>query len=665
MPYHLSENKLSVLDDNNKVVPSGTYTNPKDALERLQAMNIAYRREGGKPVAPKQKANQVARSQNGDAYYKALSQAERDKIPDSDFVDPERRRFYIQKPSDVMDAVQSYGRAQPPIPYEHFKQRLTEIAKRKGFASSLPKEWTEKKSIPIDPLTNLQKGSYLADPTDDELYQWLINEDMGEYLPNYFKQQSYDPGNGIDRTNYHPTDERFTFQTMPDWNDDARISLPDVWVLAHPYGDEQNQDEHGEHFDKSTNFYEKENLLPQIPVSYYHNFNPDGTPKGEPTAIGKTTARKYINPGRADKVHFDKEIPPEIKSRLAKAIRNGTLRASPTVVPDFHKVDDQTGHIDNWLTGSIAVFDAEGDRQPANARAIGLPAMKALFKQAHLQFPKHLEVKMGKQLKAAPTLKARLLKAIIKALGEVDMQDGTHSHPDGSQHVDHEGSERPHEHDENGAMKALETTGQNLVDDTSSRARFEGADLENVSKDVQPLAELEQKFEEMEDANEAGNELKEPDVTLDYKPEKRMKAVLLAQAHQLKSLQARADNGDFKSWISEQLIAGKVMPAEVEDLRTDFLQALADDRTSHPVMKAKDGKDISRVERLKASIERRQGRFEEMDLTGEQMKALGLQIGSLNFDQTKSEKPFNEARRQELLNASPLGQKISQDQTKK
>lgn len=653
MPAHLSEDGKTVLDPSGKPVPGGKHETHAQALAHMQAMNINLRREEGKPVAPKQKAD--------------LSQAQRDKLPDSDFVDPQGKRFPIKDASDVMDAVQSYGRANPKIPYEHFKQRLTEIARRKGFESSLPQEWKN------------EKASWLVDPTDEDVYQFLVNEDMDEYLPRYFKQQNYDPGNGIDRTNYHPVDERFMYQTAPDWNDDTAIAAPeikkyikpdgaliDTWVLAHPYGDSKNQDAHEEHFDQTTNFYEKEKLLDQIPVSYYHNYKPDGTPSGQPIAIGKTIARKYLPIGRADKIQFDKNIPPEIKSRLAKAMSNGTLRASPTVVPDFHKVNDQTGHIDNWLTGSIAVFDAEGDRQPANARAIGIPAMKALFKQAHLQFPKHLEVKMGKQLKAAPTWKARFLKAVIKALGEVDVQDGTHTHPDGSQHANHEGSEKPHEHDEQGAMKALETEGQNLVDDASQRARFEGADTENVEKDVQPLAQLEQAFEEMEHANESGNALKEPDVQLDWKPEqKRMKAIVAAQANQLKALQAKADNGDFNSWVSEQLISGKVLPAEVEDRRIDYLQALADDRTSHPVMKARDGKVISRVERFKKSIEERKGRFEEMDLTAEQMKALGLQFNQVPYEMKSENKPMTPERRDQLLAASAMGEKILQDKNKK
>ena len=576
MPYHLSPNKLSVLDANGHVVPGGTHKNTQDALAHLQALNINTRREEGKPVAPK-----------------------------------------IKKIGPDEKAGQ-----------DHLFTKQELQARGKQVLSQLPDD---------------KKASWLSDPTDDELYQWLVNEGMEEYAPHFFKQQNYNLGNGIDRASYHPVDERFGFQPAPDWNNDAAISLPEeLWVLAHPYGDEKNQDAHEEHFDKATNFYEKENLLPQVPVSYYHNFNPDGTPMGEPIAIGKTTARKYLRQGRADKVRFDKDIPEEIKSRLAKAYRNGTLRASPTVVPDFHKVDNQTGHIDNWLTGSIAVFDAEGDRQPANARAIGLPAMKALFKQAHLQFPKHLEVKMGKTTKAAPTWKARVLKAFMKALGEM-----------------------PEEETKEEEEKALSTQGQNLEDDASERARFEGANTANEEKDVQPLPELGEELEHLGDKVEGANALEEPDVKLDWKPEqKRMKAIIGAQANQLKALQTRADLGDFNTWVSQQLVAGKVIPAEVEDLKIDFLQALSDDRASHPVMKAKDGQTVSRVERLKASIERRASRFGEMDLTGEQMKALGLQMGSLNFDQTKSEKPFNEQRRAELLNASPLGEKILKDSKK-
>lgn len=68
---------------------------------------------------------------------------DRDKLPASDFVDPKGRRFPIVTAADVSDAVSSYGRAKPKIPFEKFKRRVTAIANRKGFGSSLPEEWKD------------------------------------------------------------------------------------------------------------------------------------------------------------------------------------------------------------------------------------------------------------------------------------------------------------------------------------------------------------------------------------------------------------------------------------------------------------------------------------------------------------------------------------------
>lgn len=69
--------------------------------------------------------------------------ADRDKIPASDFVDPEGRRFPVVTPQDVHDAASSYGRAKPLVPFARFKSRLTSIARRKGeaFAAKLPDKW--------------------------------------------------------------------------------------------------------------------------------------------------------------------------------------------------------------------------------------------------------------------------------------------------------------------------------------------------------------------------------------------------------------------------------------------------------------------------------------------------------------------------------------------
>lgn len=65
----------------------------------------------------------------------------RKKLDDADFVDPKGRRFPIASCADVGDAVSSYGRANPKIPYGQFKSRLTAIAKRKGCEDALPDDW--------------------------------------------------------------------------------------------------------------------------------------------------------------------------------------------------------------------------------------------------------------------------------------------------------------------------------------------------------------------------------------------------------------------------------------------------------------------------------------------------------------------------------------------
>lgn len=65
----------------------------------------------------------------------------RAKIENEDFVDPDGRRFPIATCSDIPDAVSSYGRANPKIPFKKFKARLTAIANRKGCADSLPDSW--------------------------------------------------------------------------------------------------------------------------------------------------------------------------------------------------------------------------------------------------------------------------------------------------------------------------------------------------------------------------------------------------------------------------------------------------------------------------------------------------------------------------------------------
>ena len=69
--------------------------------------------------------------------------AEREQMPDSDFVIPETRNFPIVTPGDVPAAVSSWGRYRGPISFDTFKRRIIEIATAKGpeFFARLPETW--------------------------------------------------------------------------------------------------------------------------------------------------------------------------------------------------------------------------------------------------------------------------------------------------------------------------------------------------------------------------------------------------------------------------------------------------------------------------------------------------------------------------------------------
>jgi hypothetical protein len=103
------------------------------AKKRLPSKDKA---SGGMPSAADAEQSQ------GATYAPDVTKADvRKKLSDEDFVDPEGRRFPIASCADVPDAVSSYGRANPKIPYGKFKARLTAIAKRKGCEGSLPDSW--------------------------------------------------------------------------------------------------------------------------------------------------------------------------------------------------------------------------------------------------------------------------------------------------------------------------------------------------------------------------------------------------------------------------------------------------------------------------------------------------------------------------------------------
>ncbi len=92
---------------------------------------------------------------------------DRTKIPKSDFVFPEDAPdggFPIVTAGDVSDAVSSWGRYKGSRTFAEFQKRLTSIAKRLGFGSSLPASWKGTKAV----------GEIKAEPMDtSQLDRWL------------------------------------------------------------------------------------------------------------------------------------------------------------------------------------------------------------------------------------------------------------------------------------------------------------------------------------------------------------------------------------------------------------------------------------------------------------------------------------------------------------
>lgn len=96
-----------------------------------------------------------------------LSSAQRNKLPDSDFVIPEDRAFPVMDASDVKDAVSSWGRYRGKITFDVFKERLIKLAKRKGLEKALPMSWMESKKS-VDDVVSIKSVN-----VDEDVYRGL------------------------------------------------------------------------------------------------------------------------------------------------------------------------------------------------------------------------------------------------------------------------------------------------------------------------------------------------------------------------------------------------------------------------------------------------------------------------------------------------------------
>jgi uncharacterized protein YoxC len=155
----------------------------------------------------------------------------------------------------------------------------------------------------------------------------------------------------------------------------VRIKARDDWeldVLGVPYGGPDNgRDADGEYFDNATKLHDDKFPLP--PAVYYHGFSEDGNPSGSPEYIGKTVSFTDKPDGRWYRVVLDKAN--ELAGRVWEAAKQGIARASSGSISHLARVGND-GHILEWPVAELSLFDAIGNRQPANAYAVALPVLK-------------------------------------------------------------------------------------------------------------------------------------------------------------------------------------------------------------------------------------------------------------------------------------------------
>lgn len=157
-----------------------------------------------------------------------------DKLKDSDFVLPKERAFPIVTAKDVKDAVSSWGRYKGKSSFETFKKNLTALAKRKGFSSSLPKEWMKKdskksmdiKGLSLDQIRIAVDDAWYAENSGMNLYIHEIFFDDGFIIVS-----SYSGGNK--HTHYkvpfsaNEDYSEFEFAPKTEW---MEVKLSKEWV---------------------------------------------------------------------------------------------------------------------------------------------------------------------------------------------------------------------------------------------------------------------------------------------------------------------------------------------------------------------------------------------------------------------------------------------------
>lgn len=164
----------------------------------------------------------------------------------------------------------------------------------------------------------------------------------------------------------------------------------DEWrldVLGVPFGGPmKGKDVEGQYFSQNTNTHHE--IYPEIPVYYYHGYDSNLNPQGDPVIIGKATYVKQDAQGHWYDVVLDKTK--EFAERVWKAANTKPLpkaKASSGTIAHIMRVDKSSGEITNWPVVEMTLMDGRPGRfNAANSYAVAMPAAKAAYEKAGLTF---------------------------------------------------------------------------------------------------------------------------------------------------------------------------------------------------------------------------------------------------------------------------------------
>jgi hypothetical protein len=153
-------------------------------------------------------------------------------------------------------------------------------------------------------------------------------------------------------------------------------------VLAIPYGSPKDRDSDGQYFTPNTKTFLEDGYKPL--AVYYHGYDPNGKPQGEPEIVGKYQSWREGMDGKWIRVLLDKTK--DFAKRIWEAAKKGLARASSGSLSHLVRYG-KDGEITFWPLGEISLFDTAEGRQPANNYAIAVPVMKARVELAGGQMP--------------------------------------------------------------------------------------------------------------------------------------------------------------------------------------------------------------------------------------------------------------------------------------